>query len=108
MQRPAGRTGAASHSLWDPVLTAAPIGRRKKMNDGQTEEKRKLGAYSTVGLMFPASIAVGLAIGYFLDRWLDTAPYLLIVFTLYGVGAGFRNLLKLGKTKPRGPNDPKE
>jgi len=54
-----------------------------------------------VGIMFPASIAVGVAIGYFLDQWLNTAPYLLIVFTLYGIAAGFRNLLRIGKVKPR-------
>jgi ATP synthase protein I len=75
------------------------------MNDKQMEEKRRLADYSSVGIMFPASIAVGLAIGYFLDQWLHTSPYLLIIFTLYGVAAGFRNLLKLGKTKPD-PDNP--
>ena len=70
------------------------------------EEKRRLADYSSVGIMFPASIAVGLAIGYFLDQWLHTSPYLLIIFTLYGVAAGFRNLLKLGKTKPDDPDNP--
>jgi len=71
------------------------------MNDKQAEEKRKLAAYSTVGFMFPASIAVGAVMGYFLDRWLNTDPYLLIIFTLYGIAAGFRNLLRVGKIKPR-------
>lgn len=57
--------------------------------------------YYNVGVMFPASIAVGVAIGYYLDRWLNTAPYLLIVFTLYGIAAGFRNLLRIGNVKSR-------
>lgn len=71
------------------------------MNDKQAEEKKKLAEYYNVGVMFPASIAVGVAIGYYLDRWLNTAPYLLIVFTLYGIAAGFRNLLRIAKVKPR-------
>ena len=61
------------------------------------EKKGRVGwaAYSTVGLMFPASIAVGLAMGYFLDKLFHTSPILTIVFTLYGVAAGFVNLFKV-------------
>ncbi len=65
------------------------------MNDKQAEEKKKLAAYSSVGLMFPASIAVGVGIGYFLDELFKTSPYLLIIFTLYGIAAGFVNLIKV-------------
>jgi ATP synthase protein I len=74
---------------------------------GQPEDKRKWVDYSTVGIMFPASIAVGLAIGYFLDELLHTSPYLLIIFTLYGIGAGFYNLFKVTKKhdKPKKNND---
>lgn len=65
------------------------------MNDNKVKEKRRLAAYSTVGLMFPASIVVGIATGYFLDRLVNTSPILLIVFTLYGIAAGFVNLIKV-------------
>lgn len=67
------------------------------MNDKKANEKRKAAAYSSVGLMFPVSIAVGLAIGYFLDKAFGTAPILLIIFTLEGVAAGFWNLIKVTK-----------
>jgi F0F1-type ATP synthase assembly protein I len=59
--------------------------------------KKSWADHLTVGIMFPASIAVGFAIGYFLDRLLKTSPYLLIIFTLYGVAAGFVNLIKISK-----------
>ena len=36
----------------------------------------------------PVSIVIGYAIGYFLDRWLDTS-FLKIVFLLFGIAAGF-------------------
>jgi ATP synthase protein I len=64
------------------------------MTDDSKENKRWVD-FSIIGLMFPTSIAVGLAIGYFLDRWLHTAPYLLIIFTLYGVVAGFYHLFRM-------------
>ena len=67
------------------------------MNENKSEEKRKLAAYSTIGLMFPTSIAVGLAFGYFLDKLFKTSPYLLVIFTLYGFAAGFWNLFKITK-----------
>jgi len=65
--------------------------------DKKDKEKKNLAAYSTVGLMFPVSIAVGAGMGYMLDKWLNTAPYLLVIFTLYGVAAGFWNLYKVTK-----------
>lgn len=65
--------------------------------DNKDKDKKNLAAYSTVGLMFPVSIAVGAGMGYGLDKWLNTDPYLLVVFTLYGVAAGFWNLYKVTK-----------
>jgi len=65
------------------------------MNEKKAKENRKWASYSTIGLMFPVSIAVGLAMGYFLDKLFNTSPYLLIIFTIYGVAAGFWNLIKI-------------
>ncbi|MFC2146562.1 AtpZ/AtpI family protein [Acidobacteriota bacterium] len=61
------------------------------------QDKKNLAAYSSVGIMFPVSIALGAAMGYMLDKWLNTDPYLLVIFTLYGVAAGFWNLYKVTK-----------
>jgi ATP synthase protein I len=58
----------------------------------EKEGKKKWIDYSSVGMMFPASILVGFAIGYFLDKWLKTDPYLTIIFIIYGILAGFFNL----------------
>jgi F0F1-type ATP synthase assembly protein I len=75
------------------ALAAVPAG----------EPKKKWIEYSSVGLMFPASILVGFAIGYFLDKWLKTDPWLKIVFILYGIVAGFANLFSLARR-----NEPKK
>jgi len=41
-----------------------------------------------------SGVAVGAFIGYFLDRWLGTFPWLFILFFFLGAAAGFRNLLR--------------
>ncbi|MEW6457074.1 MAG: AtpZ/AtpI family protein [Acidobacteriota bacterium] len=75
------------------------------MNEGKNNKELKnkkkpridwrLLEYSSVGLMFPVSIAVGLAIGYFLDSILNTSPWLLLIFTILGIIAGFYNVYKI-------------
>ncbi len=56
---------------------------------------RKLSLLSTVGIMFPASIGIGLLFGYLLDRLFGTDPWLLMLFALFGIAAGFVNLFKV-------------
>jgi len=67
------------------------------MKKVEKNNKSRMFAYSSLGLVFPVSIAVGLFIGYFLDSFFNTAPILLIIFTLYGVAAGFYNFFKVIK-----------
>lgn len=51
-----------------------------------------VGLASAIGLHLVSGIIVGGLIGYWLDRWLDTSPWLKIVFFALGVAAGFRNV----------------
>jgi ATP synthase protein I len=55
---------------------------------------RRLAELSSLGLMLPSSIAVGLAIGYLLDKLLGTHPWLLGIFTLLGIASGFLSLIR--------------
>lgn len=48
-----------------------------------------------MGLEFVSAVAVGAFIGYWLDRWLDTAPIFLIALLLAGTVTGIRNLMRL-------------
>ena len=48
--------------------------------------------FASVGLEMGIAIAIGAGIGYLLDKWLKTSPWLLIVFLLFGVAAGFKGL----------------
>jgi ATP synthase protein I len=58
------------------------------------------------GIQFAASIGVGMAIGYYADRWLGTGPWLLFLFLAFGFAAGLRNLLRLAPG-PGGSSDGK-
>ncbi|GAB6887977.1 hypothetical protein JCM13304A_14750 [Desulfothermus okinawensis JCM 13304] len=47
---------------------------------------------SVVGIHLVTATFVGLAIGYFLDKWLDTKPIMTIIFLLFGIVAGYKNM----------------
>ena len=48
-----------------------------------------------IGTEMIAALGVGICIGLLLDRWLDTKPWLMIVFTLLGSMAGFLSIYRL-------------
>lgn len=55
---------------------------------------QKIADLSSLALALPSAIAVGLFLGYLLDKWLDTRPWLLLVFTLLGVASGLVQLIR--------------
>ncbi len=65
------------------------------MKSGRQDKRRiyRLAAdLLNVGLVFPAAIAVGYGLGYLLDRWLGTDPWLVVILSLAGAAAAFVNL----------------
>jgi ATP synthase protein I len=55
---------------------------------------RELARLSSIGVTMVASTAIGLAIGYGLDHWFGTSPWLTLTFSLFGIAAGFLNLFR--------------
>ncbi len=55
---------------------------------------RRLAEMSSLGLMLPSSIAVGLFFGYHLDKLLHTHPWMLLLFLLLGIVSGFTSLFR--------------
>ncbi len=55
---------------------------------------RKWAAMSSLGLMLPSSIVVGLFFGYLLDKLLGTHPWMLLLFLVLGTISGFYSLLR--------------
>ena len=51
----------------------------------------------TIGIQLVVSTFIGLAAGYYLDRWLGTKPWLLLLFLILGIAAGFKNVYQEAK-----------
>jgi ATP synthase protein I len=62
---------------------------------------KQIASYSTLGLEMGLSVVVGVAIGYYLDKWLKTDPWFLIIFIFVGAAAGFRSLYRAMKRLER-------
>lgn len=54
-----------------------------------------MGRAMRMGTEFVVAVLVGTFIGWQLDKWLETTPWLLILFLLFGFGAGMSNVLRL-------------
>lgn len=54
-----------------------------------------LSRISLAGLELGIAVGVGVVGGMYLDRRLDTSPWLMLVGVLLGVGSGFYNLYRL-------------
>ena len=55
----------------------------------------RYGRYGAVAFEFSGTIGAGAVIGWLLDRWLGTAPYLVVVSTLAAVVGGFIRLIQI-------------
>ncbi len=56
--------------------------------------KEDLRRYGGLGVDLVANTLVGLAIGYLLDRWLGTTPWLMISGLVLGAAAGFMTIFR--------------
>ncbi len=59
---------------------------------GNKETLDLIGNAATVGLHLVCATFIGLAIGWYLDDWLGTKPWLLLFFLCIGIAAGFKNV----------------
>ncbi len=50
-----------------------------------------------VGVELAAGLAVGGAIGWFLDGWLGTRPFLMLLFFALGAAAGLLNVFRMAR-----------
>lgn len=48
-----------------------------------------------------ASCLIGLAMGYYLDKWLESTPWCTLIFLGFGIASGFRNVYILTERELR-------
>ena len=65
-------------------------------NDISDSEKRGtfMGNAFKLGTELVAAVAVGTIIGFILDSWFDTKPWLIIIFFFLGAAAGMLNVIR--------------
>ncbi len=78
------------------------------MTPGEEQSAWKaLGELSTVGMTLVLATVIGLAGGYYLDKWLGTAPWLTLIGLGFGIAAGFVNLFRTVNRAGRDVDDGK-
>jgi ATP synthase protein I len=62
---------------------------------GKDSEQSKLALALTVGTVISSNIVGGIIVGYLFDRWLGTAPWLLITGIILGTVGAFVALYRI-------------
>ncbi len=80
-------------------LTPDDLGQKIKEAQGRQPPVKKPASPQSsralrAGTDFVAALVVGVFLGYWIDRWLGTTPFGIIIFMLLGFGAGVMNLYR--------------
>lgn len=67
---------------------------RSEPRSSRPSDTKPLGIAMRISVELVAGLFVGGAMGYLLDRWLGTLPWLTIVFFFIGAAAGIRNVMR--------------
>ena len=72
---------------------------KSKIKKQLDEENEKRGSFMgnafKLGTELVAAVAVGTIIGFILDNWFDTKPWLIIIFFFLGAAAGMLNVIRV-------------
>ena len=75
----------------------------KKELDNDNEKRGSfMGNAFKLGTELVAAVAVGTIIGFILDSWFDTKPWLIIIFFLLGAVAGMLNVIRAANKMQKG------
>ena len=78
--------------------TRLKIAKSKIKNSVLSESERKgsfMGSAFKLGTELVAAVVVGTIIGFILDSWFGSSPWLLITFFFLGAAAGIMNVIKV-------------
>jgi ATP synthase protein I len=56
---------------------------------------------SSIGLELGLSVAIGVLVGWWLDQHLGTQPWLMLLWLVFGLVAGFRGVMRAVKREDR-------
>ena len=67
---------------------------QKKILSDSEKKGSFMGSAFKLGTELVAAVAVGTIIGFILDTWFDTKPWLIIIFFFLGAAAGMLNVIR--------------
>jgi ATP synthase protein I len=67
------------------------------LSQDKREVVKSLLSYSSLGIEMGLCVAIGIGIGYYLDRYFSTSPYLTIIFMIFGIIAAMKTIYQLMK-----------
>jgi|TARA_Y100000813_G_scaffold181647_1_gene150830 ATP synthase protein I len=70
---------------------------KKEVQDLDEKKGSFMGNAFKLGTELVAAVAVGTIIGFILDSWFDTKPWLIITFFFLGAAAGILNVIRAAK-----------
>jgi len=77
--------------------TRLKIAKSKLKKDYMSENDKRssfMGSAFKIGTDLVAAVGVGTIIGFILDSWFDTKPWLIIIFFFLGAVAGILNVIR--------------
>lgn len=87
-------------STLDARLKAAADAEKIRTGTGQRKPEKGYSQGSRVLTELIAGPAGGALIGWLLDRWLGTTPWLLLVMMALGIIVAFRNIMRISGERP--------
>ena len=75
----------------------------KSLNNDNNQPS-SLGMALKLSTEMVAAVLVGTIIGYILDSWFDSKPWLIIIFFFVGVAAGITNVVRTAKLMQKNVN----
>ena len=75
-------------------LEIAKLKIKKQVQSDSEKRGSFMGSAFKLGTELVASVAVGTIIGFILDSWFDTKPWLIIIFFFLGSAAGMLNVIR--------------
>ena len=70
---------------------------RKQVQSDSEKRGSFMGSAFKLGTELVAAVAVGTIIGFILDSWFDTKPWLILLFFFLGSIAGIMNIIRAAK-----------
>ena len=67
---------------------------KKQLDEDVNNKGSFMGSAFKLGTELVAAVAVGTIIGFILDSWFDTKPWLIIIFFFLGTAAGILNVIR--------------